>query len=485
MTTARHWIGGQWTESESIGESIDPATGMAVGTYHDGGAPEAEAGIRAARAAFVNSNWKHDVALRARAMNEFADSLQARADEIAATLSRENGKIIWQTAWEVATAAQWIRHSAAACLVSADAGRAATIAPGVYLQSQREALGVAGIISPWNSPIILTARSLGPALAAGCAVVIKMPAETALTAALFSEALAVSTSLPPGVVNVFTESGNTGAPLLVESPDVDVICYTGSTPIGRKIAEACARQLKPAILELGGKTPLLIFDDADLDEAVATAVRALTLMNGQFCITGSRVLVQRGVADEVRRRLTDALSAVQVGSPGDPSVQLGPLIDKASTRRIDRIVEDALPYSTTLVRGGLITEGPLTAGAYYRPTLLEVDRVDVPLVQDEIFGPVQTLEVFDDEDDAVRRANATDYGLGAAVFTANPGRARAVGRALRVSGVWINTWGLLSEHFEQGGAKSSSYGGWLCGPHAAEQFQELKTYAELALFRQL
>lgn len=477
---ARHWIGGQWTESGVVGESIDPSTGEVIGTFYDGGAAEAAAGIAAARRVFDSAPWSHDVNVRARALYELADGVEANVGDIAAMLSRENGKLLWETGWEVATAAQWLRYSAASCLTAADVGRAAETAPGVYFHSHREPLGVAGIITPWNSPVILAARSLGPALAAGCTAVVKLPAQTALTAALVARVVAECKTLPDEAVNIFVESGNEGAPLLVESPDVDIISYTGSTVVGRQIAEVGGRLLKRLNLELGGKTPLVIFDDADVDNAVSTAVRALTMMNGQFCVTGSRLLVQRGVADDVRERLVEALAAVQPGPPSDPSSQLGPLIDRASAQRVDRLVEDALAYATPLVRGGRVTDGPLAGGAFYRPTLLEVDRLDVPLIQDEIFGPVQTFEVFDDEADAVRRANATAYGLGAAVFTASPGRARAVGRLLRSAAVWINTWGLLSEHFEQGGFKASSHGGSLCGPTAIERFQELKVYTELA-----
>ena len=478
-TPARHWIAGEWAPSGAVAESIDPSTGDVIGSYYAGGAAEAKAAITAARAAFDTTEWSRDARLRARALHELADRLAARAESLAAMLSRENGKLLWETGWEVATAADWLRYSAATALTQ-NAGQAAEVAPGAYFHSAPQPMGVAGIITPWNSPIILTARAIGPALAAGCTVVIKMPGQTALTNALFAEVIAEAASLPAGVVNAFTEIGNEGAPLMVESPDVDVISYTGSTLVGRKIAEVGGRSLKRLNLELGGKTPLIVFDDADVDAALPVLIRAATMMNGQFCATGSRVLVQRSIADTVRERLAAALAAVEVGPADDPNSQLGPLVDAAAATRVDQLVEAALSYATPVVRGGLITEGPLAvSGAFYRPSLLEVDELDVALVQAETFGPVQSFEIFDDEADAIRRANATEYGLAAAIFTANAGRARRVGRAVDAATVWINTWGLLHEGFEQGGFKQSG-NGYLCGPRAIEQFQELKVYAEAA-----
>ncbi|GAB3565274.1 aldehyde dehydrogenase family protein [Amycolatopsis endophytica] len=477
----RHWINAEWAQAPATGKSINPSTGEVVGRYQDGGADEASAAIAAAGTAFAAGDWARDVDLRARALSQIADGVEANAQELASRISRESGKLRWQAVFEVGTAVRWLRYNAAAGLVGSDVGRHADISQEIHFRSSPEPLGVAGIITPWNAPITLTARALGPALAAGCTAVVKMPAQTALTNSFFAEIIAHCTAIPPGVVNVFTESGSEGAELLATSPDVAVLSYTGSTAVGRKIVEASAATLKRLNLELGGKTPLILLDDADLDVAIPTAVSAVTMLNGQFCVTGSRVLVHRAIAGEARERLSEALSAVRPGPSDEPGSQIGPLIDRASAERVDRLVEDALPDAMPLVRGGLITDGPLAAGAFYRPTLLEVERLDIPVVQEELFGPVQTFEVFDSDAEAVRRANATEYGLGAAIFTRNTGRARALGRALQAAGVWINTWGLLNEKFEQGGYKASGNGGFLCGPRALEQFQQVKVYAELAI----
>ncbi|MEV7427498.1 aldehyde dehydrogenase family protein [Streptomyces sp. NPDC091212] len=475
---ARNLIDGEWSESGSVQDSVNPSTGEVVGTYRSAGRAEAQAAIAAARTAFATTDWSRDPALRSRALLELADRIAERVPGLSRTLTRENGKRLDETAWEVAVAVDWLRYSAASALTQV-AGRAAEPTPGQYFHSLPEAMGVAGIISPWNSPVILTVRALGPAIGAGCTAVVKMPGQTALTNALFAEAVAATRSLPAGVVNILTEAGNEVAPLLVESPDVDVLSYTGSTHVGRLIAAAAAPTLKRLNLELGGKTPLIVFDDADLDAVVPQLVMASTLMNGQFCCTGSRVLVQRGIADELRTRLAAALEAVRVGPAEDPATQLGPLIDKAAVARVDSIVAEAASYAKAIVRGGPVTDPELAGGAFFRPALLEVERLDVPLVQQEVFGPVQTFEIFDDEADAVQRANATEFGLAAALYTHDDTRARRVGRALHFGGIWVNGWGMMSEHFEQGGFKQSGIG-VLCGPSAIGEFQNLKTYATAA-----
>ncbi|WP_213571436.1 aldehyde dehydrogenase family protein [Rhodococcus sp. USK13] len=472
------WIDGAWNTEGDVHESIDPSTGQVVGLFHSAGRDEAQSAVSAARRAFDTTDWSRIVQLRARALSDLADNLEARTEEIAAMLSRENGKLLPQTAWEVSLAVEWLRYGAASALTQV-AGRAASPTPGVYFHSMPEAIGVAGIISPWNSPIVLTVRAIAPALGAGCTVVVKLPGQIAMTNALLGEVVAATASLPPGVLNIVTEAGNQVAPLLVESPDVDVISYTGSTEVGRAIAAAAANRVKRLSLELGGKTPLLVFDDVQIEAVVPVLVAACTVMNGQFCVTGSRVLVHRAIADKLRTALSAALHAVVVGPANDPNSELGPLVDQAAVERVDRAVEDAAVYGKILVRGGRPEEPALASGAYYRPSLVEIEDLEAPLVQQEVFGPVQTFEVFDDEDEAIRRANATEFGLAASIFTADDIRARRVGREIRAGLVWFNTWGLLTEHFEQSGSKQSGYGK-LCGPAAIEEFQNLKYYATAA-----
>src|SRR5579863_5516679 len=468
---ARHWINGEWIGSSTIANSVSPSTGEVLGQYSAGGRIEAAAAIAAARKVFDTGVWSHDPQLRSRALLELADRLDERADAIALTISREEGKTLSQATLEATWSSTTLRYNAGTAL--SQTGTSAEIAPGVFATATREPIGVAGIIVPWNSPLALLVRALGPALAAGCTTVVKLPGQTALTNFLVMQAVAATKSLPKGVVNIFTEAGNEGAPLLVESPDVDVINYTGSTRVGRQVAEKGAQTLKRICLELGGKTPLIVFEDADIEAFAPLVVTALTKFNGEFCMTGSRVLVQRSVADAWRERIASLLEKVVVGRADDPSSQMGPVIDKANVERIDRIVKDASRYARIIVRGGPIVDGPLAVGAFYRPAMLETEALDVPLIQEEIFGPVLSFETFTTEDEAIARANATIYGLAAALFTNEFDRAHRVAHAIKAGTVWTNTWATLSDAFEEGGFKYSGIGR-ARGARAMEEFQEVK-----------
>src|SRR5579863_5928884 len=469
---ARHWINGEWVGSSTVANSISPSTGEVLGQYSAGGRIEAAAAIAAARKVFDTGVWSHDPQLRSRALLELADRLDERADAIALTISREEGKTLSQATLEATFSPATLRYNAGTAL--SQTGTSAEIAPGVFASAMREPIGVAGIIVPWNSPLALLVRALGPALAAGCTTVVKLPGQTALVNSLIMEAVAATKSLPNGVVNIFTESVNEGAPLMVASPDVDAINYTGSTKVGRQVAEQGAQTLKRVLLELGGKTPLVVFEDADIETVAPVVISALTKFNGEFCMTGSRVLVQRSVADAWRRRIASLLEKVVVGRADDPNTQIGPLVDRANVERINRFVEDAKHYARIIVRGGPIMDGPLAAGAFYRPSMLETEALDVPLIQEEIFGPVLSFETFTTEQEAISRANATVYGLAAALFTKDFDRAHRVARAIKAGTVWTNTWATLSDAFEEGGFKYSGIGR-ARGPRAMEEFQEVKT----------
>jgi betaine-aldehyde dehydrogenase len=469
---AKHWIDGERVESDTVSESINPATGEVLGQWEDGGEAEARASIAAARRAFDTSSWARDRNLRNQALIEMAEAFDAHAEELGPLVTKENGKKLAEGMLEATVPGLTLRHAAGQALT--DTGISAEVAPGQWYSTYGEPAGVVGVIVPWNSPVVLLIRSLAPALAAGNTAAVKMPGQTALVANLVSQIMAEVKSLPRGVVNIFTESGNTGAPYLVASPDVEVISYTGSTAVGRMVAAAGAPTLKRMNLELGGKTPMIVFDDADLDATVPLLVTAVTMFAGQFCMTGSRILVQRGLADEMRARLTKAFVSVRVGNGLDPDTEMGPMIDKANVDRVDEVVEAALAYATPIVRGGPVADGPLAAGAFYRPTLLEVEDINTDLVQKEIFGPVATFEVFDTETDAIVRANATEMGLSAGIFTNDINISRRVSREIQFGTVWTNTWAAINDGFADGGFKQSGIGR-LRGPLAIADFQEAKT----------
>ncbi|RYE65389.1 MAG: aldehyde dehydrogenase family protein, partial [Oxalobacteraceae bacterium] len=265
-----------------------------------------------------------------------------------------------------------------------------------------------------------------------------------------------------------------GSRLMIESPDVPLISFTGSSATGRAISATGAQHLKRFGLELGGKTPHLLFADADLDVALPKIEKSLTIFAGQFCMTGSRLLVQRDIADQVRTRLAAQLEAVRVGPGTDPASDMGPLIDKENVARVHGLVEAAIAQGAkVLVRGGPVREGPLAAGAFYRPTLLEVTDASMAIVQDETFGPVLTLQVFDTEEEAIALANDSQYGLAAAVWTRDIDRPFRVGRKIAAGTIWINDWAVVYDDFEEGGFKQSGLGR-LNGMAAIDDFIECK-----------
>jgi len=471
QVVARHWINGQWHDSEQHGQSIDPATGHEIGRYAKGMAGEAAAAVAAAHRAFLTTDWKSNRELRARVLHEMAERFEARAADLQALLSLENGKVAGEAMFEISLAAPGLRYCAG--LIFSDYGRAAQWSAGRFSMVLREPLGVAGISVPWNSPVALMVRSLAPALAAGCTTVIKMPSQTAQTNALLAQILSEVKSLPPGVVNMVTGEFEV-LDYLVRSPDVPTISFTGSTSTGRAISASGAPLLKRFGLELGGKTPIVVFNDADLDAALPKIEKALTVFAGQFCMTGSRLLVQAGIVDQVRERLAQRLRQVKAGPAADPSSDMGPLIDKNSVARVEAMVIEAIDQgANVIVRGGPITEGPLAKGAFYQPALLEISDPKADIVQREIFGPVLTLQVFDTEAQAVALANDSEYGLAASVWTRDGDRALRMAAAIEAGTVWINDWAAMRDEFEEGGYKQSGRGR-LRGVAQLEDFLEYK-----------
>lgn len=471
---ARHWIGGEWLDAGERRQSINPATGETIGTYAKGGRMEAQLAVDAALHAFQETDWKHNRSLRAQVLNEMAARFEASAEDLAQLLARENGKILPHARFETGTVPFNLRFNAA--LVLTEYGRAAEVDEHGLSIAIRQPVGVAGIFAPWNAPIALGMRSLAPALAAGCTVAMILPEQTAQVNALFSHVISETRGLPPGVVNIIT-SGREGIKYLVETPDVPVISFTGSTEIGRTISAVGATRLKRFGLELGGKTPMVIFDDADLDVAVAKVAEGLTVFAGQFCMTGSRAIVQRGVADRFRTALAERLKRIRIGPASDPRSEMGPLINKQNVVRVNTMVEDAIASGAKIiVRGGPATEDQLANGAFYRPTLLEVTDSSLPIAQHEVFGPVLTMQTFDTEAEAVSLANDSEYGLAASVWSRDVDRPLRVARALQAGTVWINDWANMHDEFEEGGFKQSGRGR-LRGLAGLEDFVEYKHIA--------
>ncbi len=468
---AMNWIDGEWIDAEKHGTSFNPSTGEPIGKYADGGLKEFQKAIKKALRAFNETQWKKDHALRSKVLLAMANAIEINSALLKQMLCTEVGKIVSEAAMEVAAAPAMLRYWAGKTFT---AGRAGEISPGTHSVIVREAIGVSGIIVPFNAPVALAIRSIAPALAAGCTVIVKMPGVTAQTNHLLCKIISGTPDLPSGIVNVITESGSEVAISLAQSPDIPVISFTGSSQTGRAIAASGASCLKRLVLELGGKTPMILFDDADEKAAIPVITKAITIFSGQFCMTGSRILVQSGIADKVRKELAEALRNVKAGPGAETGSDMGAMISKANVQRVNKMVEEAIAHGArVIVRGGPITEGSLSKGAFYLPTLLEVTDSKLPVVQQEIFGPVATLQIFDTEAEAIDLANDSDYGLAASIWSNDSRIPWRVAKALQAGTIWINTYAQIFAQFEEGGYKQSGIGR-LNGEAALENFLEYK-----------
>lgn len=470
----KNYIGGNWVDSNTVKETTCPVTNDVLGQFYEPSAANFELAVKSAKEAFYSSTWKHDRQLRALILNKIADKIEEHKDELIYLISKENGKILPEAGFEFSLTPSKLRYYASLSLT--DSGKSAEVQKGVYSTLVSEPIGVAGVIVPWNSPLILSVRSFAPALAAGCTCVIKMPAQTALVNNYIAKLISEIEELPAGVLNFITEAGSTVAKGLVEHPDVKVISYTGSTTVGKLIMKECANNLKRVNLELGGKTPMILFEDANLDQAIPTLVAGITTFTGQFCMTGSRILVHESIKDEVEAKLKEALENVKVGPGTDENSGMGPLIDENSAIRVDKIVEEASKKHRVIVRGGRgQAEGQINENydAFYRPSLIEVNDLNSPLIQEEVFGPVATFETFTTDEEAIEMANATKYGLSTSVWTNDRTRAQTLPEKIEAGTVWVNGWGIVFDQFEEGGFKQSGLGR-LNGTTALVEFQEFK-----------
>jgi len=457
LLNALNYIDGQWQGAAggASGESRNPADGSVIGTYAASGVAEARAAIVAARQAFETSLWSHDARLRQMVLLQWADRLERRA-ELAALLTQENGKVLAQSRGEMAGAISEIRYYAG--LTRHMPGHFMEVEPGAYSATLREAAGVAGLIIPWNAPVVLLIRSLAPALAAGCTVVVKPAHQTAQITTQVLRELAAVESLPRGVLNLVLENGSAVAQELVASGEVDVLSFTGSNLTGQRIMAAAAPTMKKLSLELGGKSSCLVFPDADIGKVAQRLATAATIISGQQCTAARRVLVHAARYDEMKRALKAALAAIVV-APGDSAgAGMGPLIDGESLERVSRDVERALDTCDEVVLRGGRGEGKLAQGHFLTPTLVAHGDANAFFAQDEIFGPFVVLERFEDEKEAVARANNTVFGLSASVWTADGDRGMRLARALRNGTVWINDHNRLFAEAETGGYRRSGIG---------------------------
>jgi aldehyde dehydrogenase (NAD+)/betaine-aldehyde dehydrogenase len=464
------FIGGELVEpvSGEIRELTEPATGEPLARAAIAGEADIDRAVEAARAALTGAWAKTPPTERSRLLHALADAIVANRKEIAELETRNVGKAISSVKAEVAQAIENFRYFASA--IASIGGRSNPLGGSLLFYSLKEPVGVAGQIVPWNYPLMMTTWKLAPALAAGCTVVLKPDPATPLTALRLAE-LASEVGIPEGVVNVVPGDGPTTGAYLVRHPGVDKVAFTGSTKTGAEIMRLAGDPLKRVTLELGGKSPNIVFADADLDDAIPSAAWSIYYSAGQSCEARSRLLVEQSIYDDFVSRFTEKAGSLRVGDPLDPETQMGSLISNAHRERVHGFVEQGRDEGAEVVAGGEPADG---AGAFYPPTVLAGVESGMTVAQEEIFGPVVTAIPFEDEKDAVRIANDSRYGLYATVWTGDPARGHRLARQIKSGTVGINMPYTAFPGIPFGGYKQSGFGREL-GIEALELYLETKS----------
>jgi acyl-CoA reductase-like NAD-dependent aldehyde dehydrogenase len=469
----RLFVDGQWREAADGArtEVVDPSRGAVVTTVAEAGAADVDAAVRAAREAFDGGTWSGlSGRERGRILHRVAELIRENADDIAQLESLDVGKPISLChAVDVTNAANDYEHFAA--LAHSLDGSVRNTPMNALAYTKREPLGVVAAITPFNFPLILAGSKIGPALAAGNTVVHKPADETPLSA-LYMAGLFQRAGVPDGVLNVVTGAGPVAGEALLRHRGVDKVAFTGSTAIGRHVAATAGEALKPVTMELGGNAANIVFEDADLEKAVGAIIKAFVFNTGQFCMGGPRLLVARSVYSTLLGILADAVPGVPVGDPRDPGTVVGPMAGEKHLKKVEEYVDLARKEGGRIVCGGERLD--LDGGFYYRPTVIADLSNDSRVVQEEVFGPVLTVQPFDTEDEAVALANSTPYGLASGVQTTNLARAHRVADRLQAGVVWVNDWAMLDPAVPFGGVKDSGYGREY-GPEALDAYTKVKS----------
>lgn len=472
----RMLVGGEWVEAGSgkTFESTNPYTGRVWATAPEAGEEDVDRAVRAAREAFEEGPWGRMTATeRARLMRRLAGLIADNAEDLATVECVDNGKLLREMSGQLKALPEWYYYFAGA----ADKLQGATIPsnnPNFFVYTRKEPIGVVGAVVPWNSPLLLLTWKLAPALAAGCTFVAKTaeqtPASTLEFAKLFEEA-----GFPPGVFNVITGYGTPTGSALVRHPEVDKVAFTGSTETGKLVMKDAADHVAKVSLELGGKSPNIVFEDADLEAVANGVVSGIFAATGQTCMAGSRLLVQEGLHDPLVERLAEKAESIRMGDPLRMETEMGPVAFREQLEKIQGYVESGRREGAELVYGGKSPEDPeLRDGFFIQPTILAGVDETMTVAREEIFGPVLSVIPAGSEEEVVRQANDTPYGLAAAVWTNDIRQAHRVAHALKAGTVWINAYRSISFNAPFGGYKQSGIGREN-GLEALEEYTQTKT----------
>jgi acyl-CoA reductase-like NAD-dependent aldehyde dehydrogenase len=465
-------IGGRWIAAKSgkTFETVNPANEEVLALVAEGDKADVEEAVRAARKAFETGKWPsmgpHQ---RARYLFTIADLIERHADQLAELITLDNGKPLAESIIEVGRTADTFRYYAGWATKSY--GETNPSDPGMFNYTLREPVGVCGQIIPWNVPLATISWKIAPALAFGNTLILKPAEQTPLLAVRLGE-LICEAGLPDGVVNIVTGFGPTAGAAIAEHPNIDKVAFTGSTEVGKLILQASAGNLKRVSLELGGKSPNVIFPDAPMEQAVALSAIGVFRNQGQICCAATRMFVQEGIYDEFAERIAAKANEVKLGQPLDPASTMGPLVSSEQHERVLGYLKLAHDEGAHAKAGG--ERGPQTKGYFVKPTIFTDVKNEMRIAREEIFGPVAVLIPFKDENDAVLQGNDTTYGLGAGVWTQDVGRAHKVARALKAGSVWVNCYGIIDPISPFGGYRQSGFGREL-GRHSIDLYTQIKT----------
>jgi acyl-CoA reductase-like NAD-dependent aldehyde dehydrogenase len=467
------WINGQWVPAAS-GRRFpveNPATQEVLAEVAEGGEAEVDAAVRAARACFESDAWR-GMAARQRGilLAKAADLLQSRLGEFAELETRQNGKVLFESKIEIAMSVDVLRYFAG--WADKITGATLPVSGNFLTYTLKEPVGVVGAITPWNFPLNLAVWKFAPALAAGCTVVSKPPSEAPLTILLIAEVFEAA-GFPAGAFNVVPGGGATAGMALVRHPEVDKISFTGSTAVGQTVMRECAGTVKRVTLELGGKSPNIVFADADIPSAIRGAQNGIFYSKGEVCAAGSRLLVERSVHDQVVSELAARAKKLTHGDPLDKNTRMGAVVSKRQQETVLGYIAKGKAEGAALVAGG--NPAQVNGKGYFvEATVFDGVRPEMTIAQEEIFGPVLAVLAFDSVEEAVALGNRSLYGLAAGIWTRDIQKAHRVARAIKAGTVWINTYNFYDAAAPFGGYKASGFGRDL-GAEALEGFLETKT----------